>query len=127
MNWKQLYNSSAQDERYQMIERMLSVLEARQQRVVFTGNRWVRNRRRGYRAHFINNRRGRHAQARVLSLVTFAVVLVSVSVATFTFAAHAPLHLGMPVLFFHLTALLGVLAFKPYNMRKSQVFSPLQK
>lgn len=127
MDLKQLYNSATHDERYQMLEHMLRALESRQHRIVFTGNQWVRNRRRGYRAHFINNRRGRHARARVISLVTFAVVLVSVSAATFAFAAYAPPQLGMPVLFFHLTALLGVLAFKPYNMRKSQEFSPLQK
>lgn len=113
MNWKQLYNSATQDERYQMIEHMLSAIESRQQRVVFTGNRWVRNRRRGYQAHFLNNRRGRHTRARAVSLVTFAVVLVSVSAATWQVVLNFPTYVGGLMLFFHATSIWAVLAFKP--------------
>lgn len=117
MNWKQLYNSATQDERYQLIEHMLRAIDSRQQRIVFTGHRWVRNRRRGYRAHFLNDRRGRHTLTRALSLLTFAVVLVSVSVATWALVVNVPIQIGMPVLFFHVTSLMGVLAFKPYRSR----------
>ena len=119
MNWKQLYNSTTQDERYQMIERMLIALESRQHRMVFTGNRWVRNRRRGYQAHFLNDRRdGRHDLIRMFSLLTFGVVLITVSAATWLIVIVVPIQVGLPMLFFHATALLGVLAFKPYKFVK---------
>lgn len=113
MNWKQIYNLSTQDERYQIIEHMLSVLESRQQRVVFTGNRWIRNRRRGYQAHFLNNRRGRHTRARAVSLVTFVVVLVTVSAATIGALRLTPINISLPYLFFYATSVLSVVMFKP--------------
>lgn len=117
MNWKQLHASATPEERLELLLRMMQTVEARQQRVVFTGQRWVRNRRQGYQAHFLNDRR-RHTRARAASLLTFGVVLVSVSAATWTFALSVPIHVGAPALFFHVTALMGVLMFKPYTLRR---------
>ncbi len=116
MNWKQLHASATPEERLELLMRMMQTVEERQQRVVFTGRRWVRNRRQGFEAHFLNDRR-RHTRARTASLLTFGVVLVTVSVATWGIVLSAPMHIGAPVLFFHVTALMGVYAFKPYRLR----------
>lgn len=117
MNWKQLYNSATQDERYQLIEHVLRAIDARHQRIVFTGNRWVRNRRRGYQAHFLNDRRGRHTVARIASLLTFAVVLLGVSAATWQVVLNSPTHVGGLMLFFHATSVWAVLAFRPFRLK----------
>ena len=116
MNWKQLHASATPEEKLELLMHMMQTVEERQQRVVFTGRRWVRNRRQGYEAHFLNDRR-RHTRARIASLLTFVVVLVTVSVATWGIVLSAPVHVGAPVLFFHVTALMGVYAFKPYRLR----------
>lgn len=113
MNWKQLYTSATPEERLQMITDMLNAIDERQRRVVFTGNHWVRNRRRGYRAHFLNDRRGRHVIARAVSLLSFAAVLVGVSAATWQVVLNSPTHVGGLMLFFHATSVWAVLAFKP--------------
>lgn len=101
-----------------MITDMLSAIEARQRKVVFTGERWVRNRRQTHkRAHFLNDRRGRYTLTRAISLLAFVVVLVTVSVATWAYALTTWNASGAIAIFFHVTALWGVLAFKPYRLR----------
>jgi len=119
MNWKQLHTSATPEERLELLTQMLRAVEERKQRVVFTGRRWVRNRRQGYQAHFLNDRRSSRLNIqRAASLITFGAVLVTVSVATWGIVLSSPIHLGAPVLFFHVTALLGVLAFKPNRLVK---------
>ena len=116
MNWKQLHASATPEERLDLLLHMLRAIEARQHRTVFTGRRWVQNRRGPFPgAHFLNDRR-RHTRARAASLLVFAAVLVTVSAATWAAALLSPLHLAGPMLFFHTTALLGILAFKPYAL-----------
>lgn len=116
MNWKQLHTSATPEERLELLLHMLQTIEARQRRLVFTGHRWVRNRRGHFPgAHFLNDRR-RHTRARVASLLTFVTVLVTVSAVTWAAALASPQSAG-PILFFHITALLGVLAFKPNTLR----------
>ena len=118
MNWKQLYTSATPEEKLEALTRMLRAVEERPQRTVFTGRRWVRDRRQGYQAHFLRDRRvGRHNLKRAASLIAFVVVLLTVSIATWTVVITAPIQYGAPVPFFHLTALWGVYAFKPYALR----------
>jgi hypothetical protein len=117
MNWKQLYTSATPEERLKIFMLMLKTIDERQRKVVFTGNHWVRNRRRGYRAHFLNDRRGRHVIARTVSLLSFAAVLVGVSAATWQVVVNSPTHVGGLMLFFHATSVWAVLAFRPYKNR----------
>lgn len=122
MNWKQLYASATPEEKLELLMHMMQTVETRQQRVVFTGRHWLRNRRQGYQAHFLNDRRsGRHNIQRAASLITFGVVLFTVSVATWGIVLSTPVHVGAPVLFFHVTALMGVYAFKPYRLRSTAI------
>jgi len=114
MNWKRLYTSATPEERLEILLHMMKVVEERQQRVVFTGVGWVRDRRRGYQAHFLRDRRtGWHTLLRAASLLGFASILITVSATTFALAIHAPAQLGGPALFFYATSMLGVIMFKP--------------
>lgn len=114
MNWKQLHTSATPEERLELLLHMMQTIEARQQRIVFTGRHWLRNRRQGYQAHFLNDRRGsRHNIQRAASLITFGAVLCTVSIATIAVTIQTPLHVGGPVLFFYATSLIGVVMFKP--------------
>lgn len=118
MNWNQLHNSATPEERLELLIHMMQTVEERQQRVVFTGLHWVRNRRQGYKAHFLNDRRrSRLNVQRAASLITFGVVLVSVSAATVAMITIAPSQISGPILFFYVTSLWGVLAFRPKRQR----------
>ena len=114
MDWKQLFHSATPDEQIELLTQMMQIIEERQNRVIFTGAGWVRDRRRGYQAHFLRDRRtGWHTLLRAASLLGFASILLTVSAATFALATHAPAQLGGPVLFFYATSMLGVVGFKP--------------
>lgn len=114
MNWKQLHASATPEEKLELLMHMMQTIEARQQRIIFTGRHWVRDRRQGYQAHFLRDRRaGRHNLQRAASLITFGAVLCSVSIATIAVTIQNPLHIGGPVVFFYVTSLLGVVMFKP--------------
>jgi len=121
MDWKQLHNSSTPEERFELLMQMMQVIDERQNRVVFTGAGWVRDRRRGYQAHFLRDRRtGWHTLIRAASLLGFAFVLLTVSAATFALALTAPPQLSGPVLFFYATSMLGVVGFRPSKVEHRQ-------
>lgn len=117
MNWKQLYSFATHDERLDLLFRMMQIVEEREHKLIFTGRRWLYNRRRGYQAHFLNDRRGRHILSRAASLVAFGSILVTVSIATFALILHAPPQLSGTALFFYTTSMLGMVAFKPNRLK----------
>lgn len=116
-NWKRLYNHTTQEERLEAILILARTIEARQNKRIFVHGQLVFERRRLQSAHFIGDRRGRYPISRAASLITFVIVLITVSVATWAVAFTQPIHIGAPAMFFHITALMGVFAFKPYNLR----------
>ena len=115
MNWKQLYTSSTEEERLEAVIHMLAAIEARQNKIIFTGNAILRNRRRlprGY--HMLGaDQRGRHTIARAASIVSIWASLFAVSTATLLLALHAPPFITTQLLFFPATAILAIFAFKP--------------
>lgn len=118
MNWKQLHASATPEERLELLMRMMQTVEERQQRVVFTGRHWVRNRRRGYQAHFLRDRRNNaYTLKRIASLMIFGAILLTVSTATLKLVLHAPPQLASLALFFYTTSMLGVVGFRPYNLK----------
>lgn len=120
-NWKKQFTLANQDEQLEAIALMSRYIEARQDRRVWVRGRLILERRRLQAAHYIGDRRGRYTLTRFVSLLTFAVVLVTVSIATWGIAVHAPISIGAPVLFFHLTSVTAVLAFKPYRLRTQPI------
>jgi hypothetical protein len=117
MNWKQLHASSTHQERLEAILHMLRVLEARQRRWVLVRGRLILERRRAQAAHWLNDRRGRYAWSRIIIPLTFILTLLTVSIATWLFVIHAPIELAAPALFFYLTSLWAVLAFRPASKK----------
>lgn len=115
MNWNQLYTTSTEQERLETLINMLQVIEARQNKIVFTGNHIIRNRRRNTTQpfHFIGEKRGRYQISRIVSVISILASLFSVSGATLLFAIHTPTYISLQVLFFQSTAILFVLLFKP--------------
>jgi len=77
MNWKQLYTSSTEAERLEVVLNMLAVIEARQNKIIFTGTTIVRNRRRVKKFHTLNDQRGRHIIARAASIITFVFPVIT--------------------------------------------------
>ncbi len=119
-NWKRLYNLADHSERLDAILLLARTIEARENKRVLVRGRLLLERRRLQAAHYIGDRRERYPITRAASLMTFIAVLVTVSVATWGVAITQPIHIGAPALFFHLTALMGVFAFKPYKLRTQQ-------
>jgi hypothetical protein len=115
MNWQQIHVSSTPEERIEALTLMLRVLEARHNRRVFLRGRLILERRRTQAAHWIADRRGRYPWSRVIIPFTFLFILLTVSTATGLFVLNAPTEYAAPVLFFYLTSLWAVLAFKPKN------------
>jgi len=127
MNWKQLHASATPEERLELLLHMMQTIETRQQRIVFTGQQWVRNRRQGYQAHFLRDRRAsRHNIKRAASLITFGSVLFTVTVTTIAVTIQAPPHIGGPVIFFYATSLLGVIMFKPKQLTPLHIRTPVR-
>jgi hypothetical protein len=119
MNWKQLYTSATEEERLTILLHMLQTIEARQNKIIFTGNNWVRNRRRiNHHIHLINERRGRHLIARIASIITILAALFAVSTATTLIILHAPINTAMQLIFFPISSILFIFLFKPRRVVK---------
>ena len=116
MKYKQLHAASTPRERLDAVLHMLRVIEARQKRRIVVKGRLILERRRARVAHWLSERRGRYAWSRIAIPLTFLFTLVTVSVTTWLFVLVAPVKLAIPALFFHLTSLWAVLAFKPYRI-----------
>lgn len=117
MNWNQLYTSTTPEERLEATLHMLRAIEERQQRLVFSRGRLVREKRGNFPgAHFVHDRRRlRPRLTRMVSLFSFAFTLITVSVATWLFVLHAPSQLAAIALTMHIAMLSIILYFKPYN------------
>jgi hypothetical protein len=137
MNWKQLYTSATPQEREAMLLSMLRTIEARQNKLVVIsplsksaldlgrGRGWglIHERRGPFAgAHFLNDRR-RRLIPRPLFLASFMVILTAVSLAVWISFFFIPPVYAAPLMLFHLTALITLLAVKPYKPRLSHALS----
>lgn len=115
MNWKQLYTSATEEERLYILLHMLQTIEARQNKIIFTGNHIIRNRRRNavQPFHFIGEKRGRYTISRVASIFTIWVAIFATAFTSILIAIHAPAHFATQILFFPITAIIFVFLFKP--------------
>jgi hypothetical protein len=117
MNWNQLYTSATPEERFETVLHMLRTIEERQQRLVLSRGRLVREKRGNFPgAHFLNDRRRlRRSLPSVLTKVSYIFILLTVSIATWLFVLYAPAQLAIPTMLLHLVGLTAVLLFKPYR------------
>jgi hypothetical protein len=106
MNWKQLYTSSTSRERLEAVIQLLYAVEARQS--LGRGRGWS-NRRRATIAHFINDRRRRTSRSRFVNLVSFTVILYTVSAAVILVIYNAPLSLAIPALSIYSAGIMALL------------------
>lgn len=123
MNWKQLYTTSTEEERLHTLLHMLHAIEARQTKIIFTGNHIVRNRRRTTAYHIIGERRGRHLITRIASTISILASLLCVFIFATLTILYTPSHIAVQILFFPITSLLAIIAFKPKQKRKITIFS----
>ncbi len=123
MNWQQLYTSATPEERLEIMLSMIRIIEARQNQLVFTGNKFVRNRRRLPRGfHMVGaDQRGRHTIARAASIVSIWASLFAVSAATVLLALHAPPFIAAQLLFFPATAIIAIFAFRPRRRQPASI------
>lgn len=121
MNWNQLYTSATPEERLEAALLMLSTIEERKQRLVFSRGRLVREKRGNFPgAHFLNDRRRlRRSLPSILTKLSYIFILLTVSVATWLFVLYAPAQLALPVMVLHLIGLMAVLIIKPYRPKNA--------
>lgn len=114
MNWKQIYTSSTPEERLEAVLLMLSAIEERKQRLVFSRGRLVREKRGNFPgAHFLNDRRRlRPRLSEAITKSMYIFILLTVSVATWLFFLHAPIELAAPTLLLHLISITTILLIK---------------
>jgi len=68
-------------------------------------------------AHFINNRRLDSRWApRAIFIMALALIMLTVSTATWLFLLHVPSQLGVAVLGFYILALTVIIAIKPQRL-----------
>lgn len=119
MNWKQLYASATPQEREAMLLSMLRTIEERHAKVILASGRLIHERRGPFPgAHFINDRRRlRPSLTRIINLLAFSFMLITVSAAAWLFILYAPPQLALPVMLLHLFGLTGILLIKPYRLK----------
>lgn len=126
MNLKQLYTSATPQERDELLLLALQKIEARQNIKVIARGQIIHERRGPFAgAHFLNDRR-RRLIPRPLFLASFMVILTAVSLAIWISFFFIPPAYAAPLMLFHLTALITLLAVKPYKPRlaPSHALSP---
>ncbi|MBI5951860.1 MAG: hypothetical protein HY865_09400 [Chloroflexi bacterium] len=111
MNWTQIYNSLTPEERIEAAILILKTIEARERRLVFTGVRIIRNRRRILATvHYLNDRRNRW---HLIPKFTFLFILCTVTLAVALVAIEAPPVFSAPMITAYITTLISMLAVKP--------------
>ncbi len=117
MNWEQLYTAATPAEREEILITMFQALEARQQKVVLSRGRLLRERRRTARLHFIRDRRVpiNKRIARALVRSSFIFILVTLSIAAWLITANIHPMYGAPLLLGYNLILLAILLAKPYQ------------
>lgn len=118
-HWKKIYNLSNPDEKKDILYDLLWSVELHKKKMVLSRGRLVHEKRGYFRgAHFLNDRRRlRRSPQRMISLASFAFILIVVSVATWLFTIHAPAKLAATALSIHLLLLWLILYIKPYSIK----------
>lgn len=119
MNWNQINTSTTPEERLEIALLILRTIEERQQRLILSRGRLVREKRGNFPgAHFLNDRRRlRRPTLRVITLASFAFMLLTVSAATWAFVLYAPAQLAALAMTMHITMLLLIITVKPYKLK----------
>ena len=111
MNWKQIYTTLTPAERIEAAILILQTIEARKRRLVFTGARFIRERRRPYpSAHYINNRRNRW---RLIPKMTIAFILATLTAGLLIVSLNIPASYAVPLNLIYQTCIIALLYLKP--------------
>lgn len=120
MNWKQTYNTLTPQERIEIALLIAATVDNRKRQLVVARGRLIHERRGPFPgAHFINQRRGRNKWSQAIIPLTFGFTLLTTTTATGLSIFHAPPNFTATALFFYITSIWAVLAFKPRHLKTS--------
>lgn len=117
MNWHQRFAAATQDERDLVVQLLLERIEKRQNQTWLINTILIRDRRRRH-AHFVGEHL--HAmRARRIYLMSFAMILLTISVAAWLIALNVPSEMGGLIVALYDTIILTIIARRPYRLQTS--------